>query len=742
MFKDYFGIEENPFSNTPDPNYLFMSEHHQEALAHLQYGIFGSSGFVLLTGEVGTGKTTICRYLLEHLPPNIDFALCLNPRLSEAELLAVICTELGIDVSGCSPTSIKDHMDVLNRHLLVCYAKGRRAVLIIDEAQSLGFSLLEQIRLLTNLETASTKLLQVILIGQPELRGILDQENMRQLNQRITARYHLEPMAPPEAVEYIRHRLRTGGLDEDLIEPAAMDEIVARSGGIPRLINSICERCLLGAYAEEKKRIDGNLARRAGDEVLGPALKPEEETDGPRDGPREAPGETPGETPGDAPAPKTGPAAPVAGPAAGPDLPEMPFTPPGKTPGERESGASRKVLVAALLAAFVMGTVALSKMDRIETAMASSSAGPGTGNREPAAAPDRQAPVPKPGPMPGPMPGPTGKSAPEKAARAAPAPAVPSPEKTVMAEPAPPPEAKVPEPAKKIPVSTSDSTSDSTSPADEAAEAISRLIASGAVTARKTAADRTEVASRPDAGGLPVDETAVRDKAAFPAGAPETGEPDAAGPAGRELTLATLFRHPGIQGGLDTAVTRLFSLWNRKPKTLGGLNPCADAEKVGLKCYHRRGTWAGLEKINLPALIGLVGSDGARRYGVVSALTGNKATLDIDGRKIDADIEDLKPFWSGTFLVLWEPLPNLRINLRAGMSGKDVVWLRDRLGRILGVPSGQEDQDFFDATLKKKIIAFQQSHRLKGDGIVGMMTQIQISAALNKTSLPFLRNHP
>ena len=689
MFKDYFGIEENPFSNTPDPNYLFMSDHHQEALAHLQYGIFGSSGFVLLTGEVGTGKTTVCRYLLEHLPPNIDFALCLNPRLSEAELLAVICTELGIDVSGCSPASVKDHMDVLNKHLLVCYAKGRRAVLIIDEAQSLGFSLLEQIRLLTNLETASTKLLQVILIGQPELRGILDQENMRQLNQRITARYHLEPMAPAEAEEYIRHRLRTGGLDEDQFEPAAMDEIVARSGGIPRLINSICERCLLGAYAEEKKQIDGNLARRAADEVLGPAVKPEEETEAPR----KTPGEAPGGTPGEAPAPKTEPAAPVAEPAA----------------EERGPGASRKVLVAALLAAFVMGTAVLSKMDRTETAMASSSAGPGTGNREPA-----PAPVPM----------------------AAPAPAT-SPEKTAMAEPAPPPEPEVPEPAEKTPVSTSDSTS----PADEAAEAISRLIASGAVTARKTAADKTEVASRPDAGGFPVDEPAVQDKAASPAPAPEPETPEP-GPADRELTLANLFRHPGIQGGLDTAVTRLFALWDRKPKTLGGLNPCADAEKVGLKCYHRRGKWRGLERINLPALIGLVSSEGARRYGVVSALTGNKATLDIDGRKIDADIEDLKPLWSGTFLVLWEPLPNLRLNLRAGMSGKDVVWLRDRLERILGVPSDRKDQDFFDATLKKNIIAFQQSHRIKGDGIVGMMTQIRISAALNKTPLPFLRNQP
>ncbi len=151
MFLDHFGIDENPFSNTPDPKYMFLSERHQEALAHLHYGVQGSSGFVLLTGEVGTGKTTICRYLVEQLPDNVDLAMCLNPRLSEAELLATICDELGIDVSDARPESVKDHMDALNKHLLDGHARGRRAVLIIDEAQSLGRPLLERVRLLTNL---------------------------------------------------------------------------------------------------------------------------------------------------------------------------------------------------------------------------------------------------------------------------------------------------------------------------------------------------------------------------------------------------------------------------------------------------------------------------------------------------------------------------------------------------------------------------------------------------------------
>lgn len=275
MFREYFGIEENPFSNTPDPSYLFLSERHQEALAHLQYGVNGTSGFVLLTGEVGTGKTTVSRCLVEQLPDNIDLAMCLNPRLSEAELLATICDELAIDRKNCAPNSVKDHMDALNRHLLQGHANGRRAVLIIDEAQSLPPSLLEQVRLLTNLETASTKLLQIILIGQSELRGTLERNDMRQLSQRITARYHLNPMTRPETDKYIRHRLWVGKLPVDLFQPGALAVIHDYSGGVPRLINSICERCLLGAYATNTKTVDASLVHTAAHEVLGSPMPAE-----------------------------------------------------------------------------------------------------------------------------------------------------------------------------------------------------------------------------------------------------------------------------------------------------------------------------------------------------------------------------------------------------------------------------------------------------------------------------------
>ena len=267
MYQTYFGIEENPFSLTPDPRYLYMAKGHQEALAHLLYGVSEGGGFVLLTGEVGTGKTSICRALLEQLPDEAEVALILNPKLSEFELLATICDELGVDQPRTS--SLKELVDGLNRALLELHAAGRRAVLILDEAQNLSPSVLEQLRLLTNLETAKHKLLQIILIGQPELLDILSRKELRQLAQRITARYHLEPLNALDAKAYIAHRLKVAGLPDKTFSPAARSEVYKRSRGVPRLINSLCDRCLLAAYVQETRRIDQRMVRDAAGEVFG-----------------------------------------------------------------------------------------------------------------------------------------------------------------------------------------------------------------------------------------------------------------------------------------------------------------------------------------------------------------------------------------------------------------------------------------------------------------------------------------
>lgn len=267
MYCKHFGIDSKPFSITPDPRFLFLSDRHREALAHLVYGVGEGGGFVQLTGEVGTGKTTLCRALLEQLPATVDVALILNPKLSGLELVAAICDELKVEYPRDTP-SLKVLVDRLNDHLLSSHAAGRRTVAVVDEAQNLATDVLEQIRLLTNLETAQAKLLQIILIGQPELQTLLARDELRQLAQRITARYHLGELDRDETRSYIIHRLRVAGGHADLIAADAMDEVYRLSGGVPRLINVICDRALLGAYVEDRRQVDVRIVRRAAAEVL------------------------------------------------------------------------------------------------------------------------------------------------------------------------------------------------------------------------------------------------------------------------------------------------------------------------------------------------------------------------------------------------------------------------------------------------------------------------------------------
>ena len=267
MYLNYFGLAEAPFSIAPAPRFLHMSPRHQEALAHLLYGVGGDGGFVLLTGEVGTGKTTVCRCLLEQIPESCDVAYIFNPKMTVAELLSTLCTEFGID---CPPdnTSIKVFVDHINAHLLDAHARGRHAVLIIDEAQNLSPEVLEQMRLLTNLETSERKLLQIILIGQPELAEMLARPELRQLAQRIVARYHLEPLSREEVAAYVRHRLEVAGTQKPLIPASLMGRLHRLSGGIPRLLNVLCDRALLGAYAKGKKRGDRPPLAQAAREFL------------------------------------------------------------------------------------------------------------------------------------------------------------------------------------------------------------------------------------------------------------------------------------------------------------------------------------------------------------------------------------------------------------------------------------------------------------------------------------------
>lgn len=273
MYLGHYGLDEPPFSITPDPRFVFLGERHRDALAHLLFGVGqgGGGGFVQLTGEVGTGKTTLCRLLLEQLPETVRVALVLNPRLSPVELLEVICEELRIDTAG-RKGSLKGLVDALNRYLLDAYAQGLRVVLIIDEAQNLSAEALEQVRLLTNLETPTQKLLQILLLGQPELRELLAREDLRQLSQRITARFHLTPMDAAETEAYLRHRFAVAGGKRFPFTKLAVKRIHHHSGGVPRLVNIIAERALLAGYAHDETQVGERWVDRAAREALAPRL--------------------------------------------------------------------------------------------------------------------------------------------------------------------------------------------------------------------------------------------------------------------------------------------------------------------------------------------------------------------------------------------------------------------------------------------------------------------------------------
>ncbi|MDX2480803.1 MAG: AAA family ATPase [Desulfuromusa sp.] len=268
MYKEYFGLKEDPFSIAPDPQFLYMSDLHREALAHLIYGMKADSGFVLLTGEVGTGKTTVCRCLLGQIPENSEIAFIFNPKLSVVELLATICDELGIAYPKGN-SSVKVFIDLINHYLLDAHSQGKQTVLIIDEAQNLSVDVLEQIRLLTNLETDKRKLLQVIMLGQPELNLMLEQRELRQLAQRVTARYHLEPLSRNEIEGYLSFRLAVAGVERPLFPKVTVNKLYRLTGGVPRLINLLCDRALLGAYVKGLNIVSPELLTEASGEVFG-----------------------------------------------------------------------------------------------------------------------------------------------------------------------------------------------------------------------------------------------------------------------------------------------------------------------------------------------------------------------------------------------------------------------------------------------------------------------------------------
>ncbi|WP_396586413.1 AAA family ATPase [Bermanella sp. R86510] len=269
IYEQFFNLTQRPFSLAPNPEFLFAQGQYREAMAALEYAMIHRGGFVLLTGEVGTGKTTLCKHLLNHIPDNTEVALVLHPQLDRLQLLKLICKEFAIPQEEIEAAADELALiDLLTNFLLNVYAQGGYSILVIDEAQHLDYSVLELIRLLTNIETQQDKLLQIILLGQPELQERLNQYDLRQLNQRFTARYHLKPLNSKQVSEYIEHRLNVAGCENSVFSKSALRRLASLTGGVPRLINLVADRCLMGAYALGRHNVSRNMVSEASKEVL------------------------------------------------------------------------------------------------------------------------------------------------------------------------------------------------------------------------------------------------------------------------------------------------------------------------------------------------------------------------------------------------------------------------------------------------------------------------------------------
>jgi general secretion pathway protein A len=547
MYLGTFGLTEAPFSTTPDQRFLYLSDRHRDALAHLLYGVAERGGFMQLTGEVGTGKTTLCRYLLEHLPVHVDIALILNPTLSRLELLETICDELRIAYPAGS-TSLKVLVDALHAHLLDAHARGRRTVVIVDEAQHLTVEVLEQLRLLTNLETGKAKLLQIILIGQPELLELMGRADLRQVAQRVAARYHLTPLTERETRAYVAHRLSMAGPSTVIFDDAALRVVHQESGGVPRLINVLCDRALLGAYATHSEAVTRNIVRRAAREIAG----------------------------------------------------EVPGVP------ERRR---RRAAIAAVAAGLVLATALV-------------------------------------------------------------------------------------------------------------------LVARSPLTSRM----------RMFQGASPT----------APVAAAAVTPPATPAPTSRP-SLRALLEEAAVSTDIDSAYAALAKRWGQRYERRPNQQPCEVVRRSGLDCIVRRGTWNVVRRFDLPAVLELVSTSGARRFLAVVSADDSRATVQFGSRAEPIPVDQLEREWDGSFVVLWKP-PRVGMEaLGPGVRGADVVWLRQQLGALDGhaVPALSSARTY-DKSLASRVAGFQRTHELLADGIAGEETLAKLTAVLDpgRPSLRRARSGP
>jgi general secretion pathway protein A len=559
MYEEYFGLTEKPFQITPDPRFLYLSQRHRDGFAHLLYGADQAGGFVLLTGEVGTGKTTLCRSALAQATENVRVALILNPKQSPIELVASICDELQVSYPQ-KTTSIKALIDKLNLYLLRAYGQGQRIVVVIDEAQNLAVEVLEQVRLLTNLEVSTQKLLQIILIGQPELSQMLERPELRQLAQRITARFHLTPLNKEETEEYISHRLKIAGVNREIFTKSATQRIFHYSGGIPRLINTLCERSLIGAYGFDVPVIKKDIVNNAAKEVLGQTDK-----------------------------------AWVV---------------------PRWMGAVAAALMIVIAGLFAW-QIYSNNDDQTGIVLAN----------VPEVIPD--------------------------------------------------------EPSKNDEISPKENTVSNASPVES--------------TASETNAKTSNKASM-------------------------------------------IFSEQHILAGTTAAFTKLFDLWKKDYAAYTGKTACTKANNAGMRCIFGQGSLDMMTQYNRPAVLELKSKRGEIVFAVISELSAEEAKISITDNEITLSTQELENYWTGNYIVFWQPPFPDNESIAQGYKGPDVLWLRHQLDEIEGLDKAEYSADNlkFDEHLSKRVSVFQAQQGLTADGIVGRETFIALANKAGTGAAPRL----
>ena len=682
MYLDYFGLSEASFSITPDPQYLFLSEQHREALAHLLYGAGENGGFVLLTGEVGTGKTTICRAFLEQTPEPVDVALVLNPALTAVELMQAICHEFGVETPA-HQDSAKVLVDHLNSFLLEAHARGRHPVLVIDEAQNLRPQVLEQVRLLTNLETPKHKLLQIFLIGQPELREILASRELRQLNQRITARFHLNPLSARETAAYVDHRVTVAGVQRPLFSAAALREVHRRSRGVPRLVNLICDRALLGAAVSRRLQVTPPIVRRAARELLGDR-QPQRHLSRRQ-------------------SPLAMAAALVLALGLGGWLG-------GWLGGSGLLEQARQQLdQARLVWSALQSDEPLAAGEAMKETGATADVAAEASDATADATEASDATV----------------NATEASAATADATEAPGASKANGATAARS-EAML---AGKIMAKDRSAATNAAKPdantASEQAMAAAHAESDQAAMLADTAALVPAAPNVSDASDAPEAPDAVIPRIALARIAPQVPEA-----ALGELSELLLEEHESLPA--------LLRPWGHAPDAAAD---CASVFELGLDCERSSERWSDLRLFDRPAVLELM-LDGQPRHALITGIDDEYAVLAHGDRRRRVAIANLDERWSGDVLMLWRLPPSGTRLIGPSTTGEAVSWLRQRLAALPDATLTDLSSPRYNADVQSAVRAFQRARGLEVDGIAGPRTLILLNNALADTEIPRLSQSP